>query len=213
VKILDGQQWCIEFDGHKLRYAGVLKRSKNKELGHWRTVKNKGKERRTKWWEIPSGGSSGLPQTLFTPLRDAIFEDISKLTPEKRTFERVLSPTRRGLERAAKLIGFTVKQGKGSKRRFTLYQHGAPTMGFLVVDFKRHAHHEYFHRNGSNEILKNRRNKPKRDLRKLSKTLRKRRPEVVHMEEKSSTLLRWVIVVFGSEQVWLVPAKTRKAED
>ena len=213
IEILDGQQWYIRFKGHKLCYAGVLKRSKGKKIGAWRKVKYKKNEHQTRWWEIPGGGSSGLPQTLFTPLRDAIFEDITKLAPEKRTFERVLAPTLLGLKRAARLIGFTVRQSKKSRRRFMLLRKGKPTMSFLVVDFHHKAHHDFYQRKSDGEPRKNRKGKQVRNLKELSLELRARPDtKVQHLEENSRALLRWLIVVFASGQVWLVPAKARKAE-
>jgi hypothetical protein len=207
LKVKPGQKWDYEFHhGPKLRFRQIGKKGK---VGAWRKV---GKNI---WYDIGEG--SGLPLNLFHPLQEAILDSAMKITREKRTFRYVRKPLVRGLSAGATLIGCEMVVEDKKYIRFVRKQ--KPSMDFAFIDFGRHSPSEFFQKDKHHNVVKNSKGLPKRALGKLADVLRKRRPKTLkRLEQKSSAILRWLIVVFApspyaERNVWLVPAKSRKGGD
>ena len=204
MEIKPGQRWDFEFhSGPKLRFRQI---GKNGKVGAWRKV---GKDI---WYEIGEGG--GLPLNLFHPLQEAILDSAMKISRGKRDFRHVRRPLVRGLAAAAALIGCEMVVEDKKYVRFLRKQN--PAMDFALIDFHHHSPEEFFKRDKHRNIVKNRKNLPKRALGDLAHALRKRRPKILErLERESPAILRWLIVVFApslyaERNVWLVPARSRK---
>jgi hypothetical protein len=218
VKAKEGQRWDYRIESDKLKFRQRKKRSTTIRLGNarlgdagdfgrWRKIK------KDTGYEIREG--SGLPHNLFQDLQQCTLDPVMKITPEQRTFRRVLKALRRDLADAAKVFGCDLH--KESKTQFQLLQEDKPSMEFRIVDFHYNAE-EFFQRDKNGDIIKNKKGKrelPRRDLGRLTEQLRKRkRFEIQKWEQASPAKLRWLIVVFApslyaDRNVWLVPAKSQ----
>jgi hypothetical protein len=206
VKPKEEQLWHYQIREGKLRFRQALG---TKEFGKWRVIKGKNDPKgKNIWWKIKPGESSGIPQALFTSLRDSLFEDAVKLKIEEREFTRMLSPLRRGLKRAAKLFGCKLETTNDT--RFNILQGDKKSMAFLIVDYQNHRPKEFYKRRNNGTAILGRQRQPVRALGDLTTRLRESRKRVREFERGATATLRWLIVVFGDGTPWLVPAKSRE---